>query len=193
MKSNILQSHLSFIIILAVFLFICGCATNQPNPDINISNVTPENISANISNGTSENLSIAQPPEIFDVKIKSLTCDWTVKTDQYNVKSDCVRGIANGTAQGPVGTRVELPLFIWSDDTWDCGEWTHQTGALIAAGHTCVRKEGQPESTNWTVDTGSDRCPLKNYFDNERSYSAKIYKDDELEPRQQDSKTVVCE
>lgn len=134
-----------------------------------------------------------QIQEVFDVKINSLTCDWTVKTGDYGVKRDCVRITSKGTAQGPVGARVELPILAWSDDKFDCGAWTLKTGALIAVGSTCVRKEGQPETTNWAVDTGSDRCPLKDYFDNERSHSVKIYNDNNLDPKKEDRKNIVCQ
>jgi hypothetical protein len=132
-------------------------------------------------------------PQIFDIKISSLTCKWTVKTGDYGVKSDCVRIISRGTAQGPVGARVELPLLSWSTDAFDCGAWTHKTGALVAVGHTCVRNEGQPEKTSWTVDTEGDECPTKNYYSSERSHSVKIYSDGDLEPQKEDSKSVVCQ
>ena|GEM_PF-2979865 len=128
-----------------------------------------------------------------DVKISSLTCDWTVKTDKYGNKNDCVRIISKGIAQGPIGARVELPILSWSDDIFDCSVWTHKTGALIAVGHTCVREEGQPEKTNWTVDTGGEECPLKNYFNSERSHSVKIYNNDELNPQKEDIKNTLCQ
>ena len=132
-------------------------------------------------------------PATFDVKISSLSCTWTVKTGDYGVKSDCVRIIAQGTARGPVGARLELPILAWSDDTFTCGNWTLKKGALIAVGSTCVRGAGQPEITSWTVDTGSDNCPLKNYFNNQRSYTVKIYKDDDLTPPKTDSRGAVCQ
>ena len=128
----------------------------------------------------------------FDVKISSLSCTWTVKTGDYGAKSDCVRIIAQGTARGPVGARLELPILAWSDDTFNCGNWTLKKGALIAVGSTCVRGAGQPEITSWTVDTGSDNCPLKDYFNNERSHTVKIYNDDDLTPEKEASKSVVC-
>ena len=128
----------------------------------------------------------------FDVKISSLTCSWTVKTGDYGAKSDCVRILSQGTARGPVGARLELPILAWSNDTFNCGNWTLKKGALIAVGSTCARGAGQPEITTWTVDTGSDNCPLKNYFDNERTHRVKIYKDDDLTPQKEDSKSVVC-
>ncbi len=132
-------------------------------------------------------------PEIFDVKINEMSCKWTVKTGDYNVKSDCVRIISRGTAQGPVGARLELPLLAWSTDNFDCGNWTHKTGALIAVGSTCVRKEGQPETTNWMVNTGGDDCPTKNYFNSDRSHSVKIYKDNDLDPQKEDKRNTVCQ
>jgi hypothetical protein len=133
------------------------------------------------------------PPETFDVKITSLTCDWTVKTGDYGVKSDCVRITSKGTAQGAVGARLELPILVWSDDKFDCGNWTLRTGALIAVGSTCVRKEGQPETTTWTVDTGGDDCPLKDYFNNDRSYSVKIYLNNDIYPQKEDAKNTQCQ
>jgi hypothetical protein len=133
------------------------------------------------------------PQATFDVKITSFTCTWTVKTGDYGVKSDCVRIIAQGTARGPVGARLELPILAWSDDTFNCGQWTLKKGALIAVGSTCVRKDGQPESTTWIADTGGDNCPLKDYFNNERSHTVKIYKDNDLTAQKEDSKRAVCQ
>jgi hypothetical protein len=161
-------------------LYISNVAV--PPPPIIITENATENVTANITANVTA-----------DVKISSLTCDWTAKFGDYGVKSDCVRIIAKGTAQGPVGARVELPLLGWSDDKFDCGAWTHKTGALIAVGHTCVRKEGQPETTNWTVDTEGDDCPLKNDFNNNRSYSVKIYKNDNLDPEKEDRKNTLCQ
>lgn len=133
------------------------------------------------------------PKVTADVSVSSLACNWTVKTGDYGAKSDCVRIISQGTAQGPVGARVELPILSWSDDKFDCGAWTLQSGALVAVGSTCVRKEGQPETTSWTVDTEGNECPLKDYFNNNRSYSAKIYLNGDLTPQKTGSKTAVCQ
>ena len=138
-------------------------------------------------------IAVKPAPEIFDVKINSFSCAWTVKTGDYNIKSDCVRIISKGTAQGPIGARVELPILSWSDDKFDCGAWTLKTGALIAVGSTCVRKEGQPETTNFTVDTEGNECPVKNYFNNDRTYSVKIYKNNDIYPEKEDSKTTPCQ
>ncbi|MFH2106890.1 MAG: hypothetical protein ABII22_06540 [Candidatus Micrarchaeota archaeon] len=64
----------------------------------------------------------------------------------------------------------------------------HKTGALVAVGHTCVRKQGQPEAINWTVDTEGNDCPLKEYFSSSRAYRVKIYNSDDLEPKKEDEK-----
>ena len=133
-----------------------------------------------------------QPAVPFDVKISSLTCAWTVKTGDYGVKSDCVRIVSRGTAKGPVGARLELPILAWSDDKFSCGSWTLKSGALIAVGSTCVRVAGQPESTTWTVDTGGDDCPTKEYFPTSITHTVKIYNDDEITPQAQDSNTAGC-
>jgi hypothetical protein len=103
-----------------------------------------------------------------------------------------VRIISNGTARGPVGARLELPILAWSDDRFTCGNWTLSSGALIAVGSTCVRKEGQPESTTWKVDTGGDNCPLKDYFSTSITHNPKIYNDNEVTPQAQDSRTAGC-
>ncbi len=148
--------------------------------------IVTENVTKNMTANITANVTV-------DVKISSYACSWTVKSDKYGYKSDCLRIIANGMAQGPVGTRVELPILSWSDDKFDCGAWTLRPGALIAVGDTCVRKEGQPETANWTVDTEGNECPLKNYFNNNRSYIVKIYKNDDLNPEKEDRKNTLCQ
>ena len=169
------------LILLIIGLGLIGC-TKQ--------NILP---SQSIINGSlAENNSMQEPPIIFNAKIDSLTCKWFVKTGDYDVKSNCIQIISKGTAQGPIGARLELPILAWSDDKFDCGVWTHKTGALVAVGHTCFRTEGQPEQTNWTVDTGTDKCPLKNYFNSDRSHSIKIYEKDSLYAEKEDSKNVQC-
>lgn len=192
MKLKLVQNkgnYLPFLMILAGILFMSGCIGQQ----------TTVPSSENNAFTTQKTPSpIVQPsplekPEMFDVKINTLNCSWNVKTNEYGTKSDCIRIISKGTAQGSVGARVELPLLSWSDDKFDCGNWTHKTGALIAVGHTCVRREGQPETTIWTVDTEGDNCPLKNYFNNNRNYSVKIYENDDLAPKKEDKKSTVCQ
>ncbi len=137
---------------------------------------------------------VSPPPlQAFGVKIGSLTCQWSVKVNEYGTKSDCVRIVSKGTAQGPVGVRVELPILSWSDDKFDCGNWTLKTGALIAVGSTCVRQEGQPETTTWTVDTEGNECLFKNYFNNNRTYDVKIYKDEGLYPEKEDVRNTLCQ
>ncbi len=168
-------NYLSVLILLAGILFISGCTDQQPDVQP-IVQPSPQ-----------------KPSEVFDVKINSLTCSWTVKTGEYGSKSDCVRVISNGTAGGPVGARLELPLLVWSTDKFDCGAWTHKTGALIAVGHTCIREEGQPETTDWTVDTEGDECPLKNYFNNNITHTVKIYKNNDLKAEKEDKKNIMCQ
>lgn len=129
----------------------------------------------------------------YDVKISSSTaCVLTTTTDKYGNKIIYVRAIAEGTAEGPVGTRLELPLLIWSDDKWNCGDWTYQAGALIAVGSTCTRKEGQPETMTWTVDTGGEEQGdwLKG---KSRSYSAKIYKKGSIYSEKEAKTSYVCQ
>ena len=144
------------------------------------------NVTANVTANITANVTA-------DVKISSLNCSWNVKIGNYGAKSECVRAIAKGTAKGQVGARLELPILIWSDDKFDCGDWTLSKGALIAVGSTCRRKEGQPETTTWTVDTEGNECPTKNYFNNNRSYSAKIYLNNDLYPQKEDRKNTQCQ
>ena len=165
------------VLLLVIFLVACTKQNILPPKPI-------------INDSLAENDSMQ--PVIFNAKIDSLTCKWFVKTGDYDVKSDCIQIISKGTAQGPIGARLELPILAWSDDKFDCGTWTHKTGALVAVGHTCFRAEGQPEQTNWTVDTENDNCPLKDYFDSSRSYGIKIYEKDSLYAEKEDSKNVQC-
>ena len=132
-------------------------------------------------------------PAIFDVKIASATCQWSVKTGESGNPIDCLRVIVTGTATGPVGARLELPILVWSDDKIDCGAWTHYAGALITVGNTCRRKAGQPETTTWTVDTGGDDCPLKYGFKNSRTYNVKIYDNNDLYEKKKDAKNYLCQ
>jgi len=142
-------------------------------------NVSPENVTPEI-------------PPVFDAKIQSLSCTWTQKTNEYGAKMDCVQIVSKGTAQGPIGARIELPILSWSTDSFDCGTWTKKKGALIAVGSTCVRQEGQPETMNWMADTGVEHCPLKDYFNKDISHTVKIYMNQDIEFKQQDSKKTVC-
>jgi hypothetical protein len=132
-------------------------------------------------------------PEMFDVKIASATCQWSVKTGASGNPIDCLRAVVSGTATGPVGARLELPLLVWSDDKVDCGSWTHYAGALIAVGNTCRRMAGQPETTTWTVDTGGEDCPLKYGFKNSRTYNVKIYANNDINAKKQDVKNYLCQ
>lgn len=128
-----------------------------------------------------------------DVKISSFSCSLNTVTNKYGTKIEYVRAIVKGTAQGPVGARVELPILIWSDDKWDCGNWTLNAGALIAVGSTCVRKQGQSETTTWTVDTGGEEQGswLKG---KSRFYSVKIYNThNDLNPQAADNRTTPCQ
>ena len=103
-----------------------------------------------------------------------------------------MRRISTGTGEGPVGARLELPILAWSDDKFTCGNWTLSSGALIAVGSTCTREAGQPESTTWKVDTGSDYCPLKDYFSTSITHTPKIYNDGDITPQAQDNETAAC-
>ncbi|MBW2963981.1 hypothetical protein KY363_00840 [Candidatus Woesearchaeota archaeon] len=182
-----------FLFLLIGLVMISGC-TQPPALPEGPAELPSEPPGINESPEVNETPSPPEPVlEIFDVNIDEFSCKWTKKTGDYGVTSDCVQAISKGTAQGPVGARLELPLIVWSTDTYDCGVWTEKVGALIAVGHTCIRMEGQPEKTNWTVDTGSDGCPLKGYFENSRTHTVKIYLDDELDPRDSDSEAVVCQ
>jgi len=132
-------------------------------------------------------------PAIFDVKIASTTCKWSVKTGGSGYPIDCLRAVVSGTATGPVGARLELPILVWSDDKVDCGAWTHYPGALVTVGNTCRRKAGQPETTIWTVDTGGDDCPLKYGFKNSYTYIVKIYDNNDIHEKSKDTKNYLCQ
>jgi len=166
--------HLIFLILLVIFFG--GCIGSQQQ-----------------STSTTEPTTLPQHPETFEVKITLLTCHWTPKVGEYGAKSDCVQIISKGAAQGPVGARLELPFLAWSTDGFDCGVWGHETGALVGAGHTCVRGEGQPEKTNWTVNTGGDDCPLKDYFKNDISHTVKLYRRDAVTPEKVAAQHTVCQ
>jgi hypothetical protein len=135
---------------------------------------------------------LPQTTAAYDVTIEDLNCLWISKAGPGGVKTDCVHIISTGTAKGPVGARLELPILAWSDDKFNCGSWTYSAGALIAVGGTCTRKVGQPETTSWYVDTGGEECPLRSYFANTRTHTVKIYKGNELTPQDTDSKTKGC-
>jgi hypothetical protein len=184
----------SLLVLLAGLLVISGCTQNAAQGGVQTPPIPPT------TPVTTASTTLPPPPTpppttaaaVFDVKINSLSCKWTVKTGDYNVKSDCVRVISNGTARGPVGARLELPILSWSDDKFTCGSWTLRKGALIAVGSTCVREAGQPESTAWRVDTEGDNCPIKSYFATSITHTVKIYNDDDLTPKAQDSETAGC-
>jgi hypothetical protein len=134
----------------------------------------------------------------FDIKISSLTCTLTdiIKGGAFPYVVTYNRVIVSGTAQGPVGALVELPILGWSDDVWDCGDWTLTTGAYIAVGCTCTREEGQPETTTWAIDTGGEETGGYERGETE-SYVAKIYSKDlfaeNLVPRKEDKASTVCQ
>ena len=184
----------SLLVLLAGLLVMSGCSQNAAQGGVQTPAIPPTTVV------TTASTTLPPPPTpvpttaaVFDVKINSLSCTWTVKTGDYNVKSDCVRVISNGTARGPVGARLELPLLSWSDDKFTCGSWTLRKGALIAVGSTCVREAGQPESTAWKVDTEGNECPTKSYFATSITHTVKIYNDDDLTPQEQDSRKAVCQ
>ena len=128
----------------------------------------------------------------YDVKITSSTCDFVTGTDQYGNSLNHIRAITSGTVQGPVGTRLELPILVWSDDKWSCGDWTYSSGAWIAVGDTCTRQEGQPETSTWSVDTGGEEQGdfLKGKT---RTYTAKIYKKGSIFSEKVASTTYTCQ
>ena len=41
--------------------------------------------------------------------------------------------------------------------------------------------------------SSADDCPIKNYFNSERYHSVKIYNNDDLESKEEDMKSVVCQ
>ena len=134
----------------------------------------------------------------FDIRISSLTCTLTDTIrggdNPYIVTYN--RAIVRGTARGPVGALVELPILSWPTDVWDCGNWTLTTGAYVAVGDTCTRQEGQPETTNWSIDTGGEETGGYERGDSE-SYVAKIFSKDlfaeNLVPRKEDKASTVCQ
>ena len=188
------------VVTVVVAVLLSGCTGQPPEMKPPVPVTTPAVTETPTTTGTPEMVTLPPPPSpppttpaaTFDVKINSLTCTWSVKTGDYGAKSDCVRIISSGTAQGPVGARLELPILAWSDDKFTCSNWTLKSGALIAVGSTCRRSAGQPESTIWTVDTGGDNCPLKDYFSKSITHTVKIYNDDDLTPQAQSNRTAGC-
>ena len=189
------------VVTVVVAVLLSGCTGQPPEMKPPVPVTTPAVTETPTTTGTPEMVTLPPPPSpppttpaaaTFDVKINSLTCTWSVKTGDYGAKSDCVRIISSGTAQGPVGARLELPILAWSDDKFTCSNWTLKSGALIAVGSTCRRSAGQPESTIWTVDTGGDNCPLKDYFSKSITHTVKIYNDDDLTPQKVDNETAAC-
>lgn len=129
---------------------------------------------------------------VFDVKISSYTCvltDVTKGGESYKYVLTYVRAIMSGTAQGPVGARAYLTDLIWVTDKFDCGAWTYESYGI------CVRKEGQPETTAWSVDTEGDEQGgwLKGTT---LSDTVGIYKMGDNyyldDPQKEDTKSVVC-
>jgi hypothetical protein len=59
---------------------------------------------------------VAVVTDYYDVKISSSTCAYNTVAAGWGGEVSYIRAIVKGTAQGPVGARVELPLLIWSDD-----------------------------------------------------------------------------
>jgi hypothetical protein len=145
-----------------------------------------------LSDADTPPLSIIDGGDSYDVKVSSSTCILERRMISESDTITNVRAIMRGTAKGPVGARVELPLVIWSDDKWFCGDWTYSPGALIAVGGTCTRQEGQPTSTEWTVDTGGEEqgAWLEGKL---RSYNAKIYKQGALTAEKEYPVAYTCE
>ena len=134
----------------------------------------------------------ADVSENYDLQISSSTCKYTTVADNYGNVIKHIRAIVQGTVQGPVGARVELPDLIWSDDKWYCGDWTYSPGALIAVGGTCTRQAGQPAMTEWTVDTGGEEQGdwLMGKL---LSYTAKIYAPGAIIPEKQSTGATNCQ
>lgn len=130
--------------------------------------------------------------DTYDVSISSSTCILESRPTSYGTSLVYVRARVNGIAEGPLGTRVELPFIIWPDDNWYCGDWTLTTGALVAVGSTCTRQEGQPEETTFIVDTGGEE---QGSFlaGKTRSYSAKIYKKGALFSEKVATSSMICQ
>ncbi|HWQ99619.1 MAG TPA: hypothetical protein VN397_02090 [Candidatus Methylomirabilis sp.] len=134
--------------------------------------------------------------EIFDVKVNSLTCN------RYNVEpsqSTRIRANMNGTAQGPVGAEIRVPILLFIDDKVDCGAWTYGGAYARAYGgrfmyEICTRKEGQPETTTWSVDTGGEE--VGEWLSGTKlSKTVGIYKDRfDSDPlyQEEESWSVVC-
>ncbi|MBU0761775.1 MAG: hypothetical protein KKD39_02015 [Candidatus Altiarchaeota archaeon] len=158
--------------------------------DVETTSTTSSTTSSTIKSTTTSTLK--EPLKVFDVRITSFTCTLNAVADKYGNKLDSVRATVKGTAQGPVGARVELPSIIWSDDNFDCGVWTLKSGALTTVGDTCVRGVGQPETTNWVVDTGGEEQGgwLRG---KSRSFNAKIYMGSNLKPEKEDIKSTFCQ
>ena len=77
------KSFCGILFLVIIGLSLCGC----------------KQISSFVENNSSvKNNSLQEPPAIFDVKINSLTCVWSVKTDNYGNKNDCIRIVSKGTA-----------------------------------------------------------------------------------------------
>lgn len=129
--------------------------------------------------------------DTYDIAISSSTCALESRIASYGTSVVYVHAKVNGTVQGPVGTRVELPILIWSDDNWYCGDWTLTKGALIAVGSTCTRQEGQPEVTTWVVDTGGEDQGSF-LIGKSRSYSAKVYKKGAISPEKVATSSMPC-
>ncbi|MBN3037117.1 MAG: putative Ig domain-containing protein [Candidatus Diapherotrites archaeon] len=59
-----------------------------------------------------------------------------------------VQYVVTGTASGPVDSSFDLPYW-WPEDFDNCGSWVAQGGG----GTLCVREDGFPETTSWSVET----------------------------------------
>jgi len=169
----------SIVMLLVAVILVCGCGGQERDEKPAVTSSTTHSVQET-------------SPDMFDVKVSSLTCTWAVKARGNGVNADCVRVVASGSARGPVGSRLELPILSWSDDNFDCGSWTEMDGALIAVGHSCIRGLGRPETTRWQVDTGGDDCPLKDYFNKNIGYAVKLYRGGEINPVKVDETAAAC-
>lgn len=137
---------------------------------------------------------VAEPPAAVlaaDVKIDTFTCSDNQRNRWGALE---IRGIAAGTAQGPVGTRLELPDLLWSNNKDTCADWTFRAAYTVNGENhrpSCYRKAGQPETTTWRQTTTfeiADSGPYGPDYYKNRTYSASVYMDDELTPLATDTR-----
>jgi len=75
---------------------------------------------------------------------------------------------AAGTASGPIGYEVDLILVSGAETNQDstikldCGAWAK---GMIGEESTCVREEGDPDSTTWSIEANSLETGLERLND----------------------------